>query len=521
MRIALALSLLLAAQPLFAALPMALPAQPAGLDFDGGAVNGASPFMGQDGAFTQIRFRTDDSGASRLPRTPPNLSNAQLQRAVDAMAQAGVPDALVYRVINVMAVADIVAGFPIPSSEWDRRVAAFAANMATTFPAGGSPTAQQYEQGVDRALGQMITRSDDPHTNYLDRDAWARLQEMTRNTGFVGIGAQVAADSAGVKITRPMPRSPASEAVLRVNGAEAARGLQRGDIIISIDGVSAAGMPLEDAVKRLRGLPNSNVRIRVRRGTAEYDATLVRRQVNSPNSFSKMAAPGIGYVHFSAFVDNVDQDVFGKIDALRAQGARKLILDVRGNPGGSLPMVQSIASEFLRDGQEITTTRAQNLVISRATTDGDGRYVDMPVAVLIDGSSASASEILALVLQDHHRATVVGMQSYGKGTFQSVIPTEIPVERFGIVVGRRADGTGAKITGGGWYGPSGRSIQGRHDAQTGRNVPGSGGVVPDVSVPVTDAAEEAVLDGLVDQLFGTGSGAANDAALAAAITALR
>lgn len=519
MRIPFALSLLLAAAPSFSAIPLSLPAT--NLDFDGAAVPTGPSFMGDAGALTPIRFRTDDSGAARLPRTPPHLTNAQLQRTVDALARAQVPDAIVYRVINVMAVADMVAGFPIPTSEWDRRVSAFSTGLAAALPAGGTPTAAQVEAAVDHQLQQMIARSDDPHTNYLDRDAWQRLQEMTRNTGFVGIGAQVAPDPAGVKITRPMPGSPASQASLRQNGVEAARGLQRGDLIIAIDGVTAAGVPLEDAVKRLRGVPNSTVRIRVRRGAAEYDATLTRRQVNSPNSFSKMAAPGIGYVHFSAFVDNVDQDVFAKIDALRGQGARKLILDVRANPGGSLPMVQSIASEFLRDGQEITTTRAQNLVISRATTDGDGRYVDMPVAVLIDTNSASASEILALVLQDHHRATIVGFQSYGKGTFQSVIPTEIPVERFGFVVGRRQDGTGAKITGGGWFGPSGRSIQGRHDAQTGRNVPGTGGVVPDLIVRVSDAEEEAILDGLVDQLFGTGPGAANDPALAAAISALR
>jgi C-terminal peptidase prc len=511
MRISLALSLLLAAAS--ASAQAVLPLNGALPDFDGVSRMGRAP-----GA-TEIKYTTDDSGAAQLPRTPPSLTEAQLQRVVDAMAAQGVPDALAYRVINVMAVADIVAGAPISRAEWDRRVNAFVAAAPTAFPSGS--TAEQYESGVDRLLGQMISRPEDPHTQYLDRASWTRLIEATRNTGFVGIGAHVGADPAGVKITRPLPGGPAASAVLRLNGQPAATGLRRGDVITEIDGVSAAGVPLDQAVARLRGVPNSNVRVKVQRGGAVYDATIPRRLVQTPNSFSRMAAPRVGYVYFSSFVDNVDADVFARIDALRAQGATRLILDVRGNPGGSLPMVQSIASEFLRDGQEITTTRARNIVISRAVTDGDGRYKDMQVAVLIDTHSASASEILAGVLQDHSRATVIGYQSYGKGTFQSVIPTEIPVERFGFVVGRRADGTGAKITGGGWYGPSGRSIQGRHDPATGMNVPGTGGVRPDVVINVSAAEHEAIMDGLTDQVFGSGPAAAHDPALAAAIQRLR
>lgn len=510
MRIPLAVSLLLAAAPAFA--QVAVPLNGAFPDFDGVRRMGRAP-----GA-TEVKFKTDDSGASRLPRTPPSLTDAQLQRVVDALAAQGVPDALVYRVANVMVVADVVAGTPVTRAEWDRRVAAFVAAAPGEIPAGG--TAAQQEAGVDKLLGAMVARADDPHTQYLDRAGWTRLMEATRNTGFVGIGAHIEADPAGVKVSRPLPGSPAATAELKQNGVAAGAGLRRGDVIVEIDGVSAAGMPLDQAVTRLRGVPNSVVSIRVKRGNQLYDASVTRRHVSSPNSFSKMAAPGIGYVYFQSFVDKVDADVFARIDQLKAQGARKLILDVRGNPGGSLPMVQSIASEFLRDGQEITTTRARNIVISRATTDGDGRYADMPVAVLIDTHSASASEILADVLQAHGRATIIGFQSYGKGTFQSVIPTEIPVELFGVVVGRQPDGTGAKVTGGGWYGPTGRSIQGRHDPATGRNVPGSGGVRPDVVVNVSDAEQEAVMTGLLEQLFGSGPAAASDPALSEAVRRL-
>lgn len=510
MRISLAVSLLLAASTAFAQVSVPLPGSLP--DFDGVSRMGRAP-----GA-TEIKYKTDNSGAAQLPRTPPNLTEAQLQRVVDALAAQGVPDALVYRVANVMIVADVVAGAPVSRAEWERRVSAFVAAAPNDIPANG--TAAQQEAGVDKLLGAMVARSDDPHTQYLDRGAWTRLQEATRNTGFVGIGAHVEADPAGVRISRPLPGSPAASAELKQNGATVGTGLRRGDVIVEIDGAPAAGMPLDQAVTRLRGVPNSSVSLRVKRGNQLYDASVTRRHVSSPNSFAKMAAPGIGYVYFAGFVDKVDADVFAKIDRLKSQGARKLILDVRGNPGGSLPMVQSIASEFLRDGQEINTTRARNIVISRATTDGDGRYAGMPVAVLIDTHSASASEILADVLQAHGRATVIGFQSYGKGTFQSVIPTEIPVELFGVVVGRQPDGTGTKVTGGGWYGPSGRSIQGRHDAATGRNVPGSGGVRPDVVINVSDAEQEAIMTGLLEQLFGSGPAAANDPALAEAVTRL-
>lgn len=505
MRIVPCLALLLAAGPAFSQL--AVPAAP---DLD-------AIFMGRGSGLLGIKFKTDDSGAARLPQSPPHLTSAHIRRIADALAARGVAEPIVYRVIKNMVAADVVSGSPISPADWQRRIAAFESGAAA-LPAGATP--EQLEAGVDKLLARMIARAEDPHTQYLDKDGWARLLEMTSNSGFVGIGAHVSADPAGVLITRSLPGSPASEARLNRNGIPSGTGLRRGDIIVSIDGAPLAGHPLEDAIKRLRGLPNSPVTLQVRRAGVDYDTVVRRRRVATPNSFSRMAAPGVGYVHFSAFVDDVDTDVFARIDALRAQGAAALILDVRGNPGGSLPMVQSIASEFLRDGQEITTTRARGIVISRAATDGDGRYADLPVAVLIDTGSASASEILAAVLQDHARASIVGFQSYGKGTFQSVIPTEIPVEVLGVVVGRRPDGTGAKITGGGWYGPSGRSINGRHDPATGRNVPGSGGVRPDVVIHVSDAEQAAIMDGLAEQLFGTGPAAANDPALSAAITLL-
>lgn len=476
--------------------------------------------------FEAVKFKTDDSGRARLPKAPPNLTQAHVARMSKIFsgqtgASDAIPDELAYRIINIMARTDMVSGTPVTAADWDRRIAEFERGYATAFPAGTTPTAEQWEKGADSLLTALVARAEDPHTQYLNRQNWRQLVERQRNAGFVGIGAHVGPDPAGVKIARPLPGSSSTSAQLRQNGKVVSTGLNKDDIIISIDRVNAGGMALDEAVQRLRGVAGTTVELRVRRGNQEYDATLTRKHVDTPNSFSRLAAPGVGYVYFAAFIDKTDLDVFGHIDRLKAQGATKLIIDVRGNPGGSLPMVQSIASEFLRDQQDITTTRTQGIVIERAFVDGDGMYKDMPVAVLIDTGSASASEILAAVLKDHARAKIVGWQSYGKGTFQSVIPTEIPVERLGVIIGRKNDGTGVKVTGGGWFSPSGQSINGQHDPATGRNKPGTGGVVPHVSVSVSDGEQEAVMNGITEQLYKTGPSAAYDPALAAAVTLLQ
>lgn len=485
------------------------------VDFDG--IRRVSPFE-------PIKYRVDDSGRANLPTSPPNLTRAQMERVAAAMmgrtGAAAAPTELIYRVVNIMARTDMSSGAPITRQDWDRRIAAFERGYAADMARGATRSPDDVEKIVDGLIREMVKAPQDPHTQYMSRAELRQFMERQRNTGFVGIGAHVSPDPAGVKIARPLPNSPSTTAVLRQNGRDVAVGLKKDDLITAIDRVPAAGMPLDAAVQRLRGVPGTTVEVRIKRGSQEYTAVITRAHVSTPNSFAKFAAPGVGYIHFAAFLSDTDKEVFAHIDRLKARGARKLILDVRGNPGGSMAAVQSIASEFLRDKQEITTTRTQGIVIERAIVDGDGMYKDIPVAVLIDSGSASASEILAAVLQDYARGKIVGWQSYGKGTYQTVLPTEIPVERLGMVVGNRQDGTAVKITGGGWFTPRGTSIDGRHDAATGRNVPGSGGVVPDVTVNVSNAEQEAVMEGLTEQLYGSGPAAAYDPALGAAVDAL-
>lgn len=459
------------------------------------------------------KYKIEDGPGKTAPRQA-NITQAQadkLSRILQGRegGSAGLPDALAYRVVDVVVKLDVMSGTPITAPEWDLKFAALAAGYSASFPAGNKPTAEQWEKGVDKLLTEMVSRAEDPHTQYFDREGMKRMREMTSNAGFVGIGAHVEASPEGVAVARALPGSPARAA-----------GLRKGDVIILIDQVPAKGMPLEEAVTRMRGTAGTVVNVRIKRGAAEFDAAITRAAVASPVSFAAMAAPGIGYVYFSIFSEQVDEALFAHIDALKAKGAKKLIVDVRGNPGGLLNMAQSIVSEFLKNGQEIDTTRTRGLIQERGVTDGDGRFVAMPLAVLIDGGSASASEILAAALQDHARAKIIGAQSYGKGTFQTVMGTEIPVERLFRAPERCPDGAGMKVTSGGWYAPSGRNINGKHDPKTGRNIPGSGGVVPDVKIEVADAEHAAVMEGISEQLFGAASGAAKDSVLSAAISAL-
>lgn len=464
-------------------------------------------------AFPQhIKYRLEDGPGKSVPPSY-NITREQVQKLSRILQGEeggipGLPEALAYRVVDVVLKLDFISGTRVTPAEWDEKITAFSAGYASAFPAGKTPNAEEWEKGIDNLLTKLVSRAEDPHTMYFDKAGMKRMQEVTSNSGFVGIGAHVEANPEGVGIVRSMPGSPARAA-----------GLRKGDMIIAIDKASAKGMALEEAVTLLRGAAGTTVDVTVRRGDTEFKATITRAAVSTPISFARLAAPEVGYVFFAHFAEKVDEAVFNHIDALKEAGAEKLIIDVRGNPGGLLTMAQTIVSEFLKNGQEINTTRTRGLIMDRGVTDGDGRYAGMPLAVLSDEGSASASEILSAALQDHARAKIVGNRSYGKGTFQTVMPTEIPVTRF-FVRTRQPDGAGMKVTSGGWHAPSGRNIGGTHDPKTGRNVPGSGGVVPDISVSVSPDEAKAVAEGIEEQLFGAAAGAATDTALSAAIMAL-
>ena len=462
-----------------------------------------------------VKYKLESGPAAQPPQAPPNLTDAQLDAVVAFLVPdprnppANLTPALVYRVIDVLAKVDMHYKTPITPADWDARLKAMRDEFVAAHGAPGSKamSAEQWEKAVDGMLSGFVSKLGDPHSAYMDRDAAKRFRESVSGS-FVGIGATVEKAADGIKLSTIFPGS----------GAEKA-GLLADDVVTHINGDPIKDLSVDDAVKRLRGAAGTEVGIKVQRLPKPVQVT--RAAVRQPELFSKMAAPGVGYVYFSGFNDKTDERVFAAIDALRAKGATKLILDVRGNPGGLLTMAQSIASEFLLDKDVINSTKRQGRLAHRAVTDGRGRYRGMKLAVLVNGGSASASEILAASLQEHKAATVVGGVSYGKGSFQLSMPVEIPViVPPGLVVGGRGDGTAVKLTEGGWYTPRDRSVEGVHDPATGMNKPGSGGVTPDEAVTLTEAEEREVMKDLGAQLFGRPSTGAPDAALAKALEVL-
>lgn len=420
---------------------------------------------------------------------------------------AGAPDELRRRVGSIMLTLDQAADERVTTAEWDRRIAEFERGFAQAFPPGSAPSAAQWEHGIDALIGMMIRREGDPHTAYFPRRQWELLHESLADN-FVGVGVLISTAARGLDTVRVIPGSPAAEA-----------GMRKGDLITAVDRVPAAGMPIDEAVDRIRGVPGTPVELRVTRPGSPARMlrfTLARRGVESPNVFSRMIGRRIGYVYLAAFNQRSDRTVFEHIDALRERGATRLVLDVRGNPGGMVAIAQSIASEFLQDGQVINIMRQQGAEIERGVTVGAGRYAEIPLAVLIDTGSASASELLAAALQDHARAWVVGWQSYGKGTFQTAYETRIRSPENGRLV-TRDDGTGLKVTTGGWYTPLGRSINGRFNAPLGPGGPSGGGVSPHLMIPLSQEQAQAVYKGLLDQLYQSGPPAASDPVLEAAV----
>jgi carboxyl-terminal processing protease len=297
-------------------------------------------------------------------------------------------------------------------------------------------------------------------------------------------------------------------ATLHATPAEQA-GITSGDRIVEIDGKSARGLTAEEALKTLRGPAGSKVKVVVERPgvTAPLTFTLMRRDIQvNPVQHSLLLPEGVGYVDLRVFSIDAASGLSRAIDSLRSVGARSLVLDLRGNPGGLLDQGIGVADLFLDAGQSIVSTKGRSADENRAYADRVAqRWGGMPLVVLTDSGSASASEIVAGALQDHDRALVVGTATYGKGSAQRVF--------------RIRDGA-VKLTTALWYTPNGRSINrartSDEDADddgpptadstkrpefktdAGRTVLGGGGIVPDIIVSnrVVSKHEQALQEAL-------------------------
>jgi carboxyl-terminal processing protease len=300
---------------------------------------------------------------------------------------------------------------------------------------------------VKDALKGMLTRLD-PHSDYMDQEQYQQMTAVTRGQ-FGGIGVELTLEARVPEVIAPIEGTPAAEA-----------GIEPGDRIIKIDAQSTTGMDVEEIVKRLRGAPGTKVTLTVSRSDrVPFDLTLNRTIIHVVSVKSDLKGDNIGYTRITTFTESTPAELATAIGRLkdRAHGRLNgLILDLRNDPGGLLDAAVEVAGDFV-DGGVVVTTRGrtgEDDHVYRAPATGD-LVRGTPIVVLINSASASAAEIVAGALQDHHRATVMGTRSFGKGSVQTIIPL---------------GGQGAlRLTTALYYTPSGRSIQGQ-------------GIAPDIIV---------------------------------------
>ena len=312
---------------------------------------------------------------------------------------------------------------------------------------------------LESAMNGMLS-SLDPHSSFLDAKSFKYLNEQTQGK-FGGLGIEVTMENGVVKVVSPIDDTPAFRA-----------GLQPGDYIISLDGTPVIGMTLNEAVDKMRGKPGTKIKLTIRRNSEKpFDVVLKREEIKIQSIKSDIKAEDIAYIRISSFSEDADQTIqkeIAKMQKKTENGIKGVILDVRNNPGGLLDQAVAVSDLFLNEG-EIVSTRARNEEDTLKYTATEGDIVDgLPIVVMINDGSASASEIVAGALQDHKRAVILGEKSFGKGSVQSVIP----FGKYGAI----------RLTTARYYTPSGRSIQAK-------------GIEPDIEVKPAKL-EEINTDGL-------------------------
>ncbi|MBE0613313.1 MAG: S41 family peptidase [Burkholderiales bacterium] len=314
---------------------------------------------------------------------------------------------------------------------------------------------------ISEAINGMLTGLD-PHSAYLDRDAFRELQVGTQGQ-FGGLGIEVGMEDGFVKVVSPIEDTPAYRA-----------GIKSGDLIIRLDDTPVKGMSLNDAVKRMRGKPRTSIKLTVlRKGEPKpMEITLVRDVIKVQSVKSKLVEPGYGYLRVVQFQERSGENMVRHINTLYKGGELKgLVLDLRNDPGGLLNGAVGISAAFLPPQSIVVTTDGRTEDAKRkylASTEdylrgGREDYLKklptaiktVPMVVLVNGGSASASEIVAGALQDHKRALIMGTQTFGKGSVQTIMPL--------------GNNTAIKLTTARYYTPSGRSIQAK-------------GITPDIVV---------------------------------------
>jgi carboxyl-terminal processing protease len=296
------------------------------------------------------------------------------------------------------------------------------------------------EKLIEGALNGML-QSLDPHSGYLNNDGLNSMQEATRGE-YGGLGLEVSSQDGAVRVITPMDDSPGARA-----------GIKAGDLIIAIDGTSILGQPLDQQVRQMRGRAGTSITVTVvREGEDPVDIPVTRAQIVTRPVTWRMEENDVAYVRISTFVNENTADALDKaLDDIQAQhgaGLKGMIIDLRNNGGGLLDQAIEIVDMFTESGEVVSTRGRRADDIQRFFGTPGQRLASVPMVVLINEGSASASEIVAGALQDRRRATIVGMASFGKGSVQTVIP-----------LNQGRDGA-LRLTTARYYTPAGRSIQG-------------------------------------------------------------
>jgi carboxyl-terminal processing protease len=302
------------------------------------------------------------------------------------------------------------------------------------------------KQLIEGAVNGMLT-SLDPHSAYLTPELYKELQVETKGS-FGGLGIEITNKSGMLTVVAPIEDTPAYRA-----------GIKSGDVILKIDGEFTKDMTLVEAVKRMRGKPDTKVKLTIKRDNPQqlFDTSLTREIIKIQSVKSKALEKGYGYLRVTQFQERSDDDLEHAIKSLDKEfgGLQGVVLDLRNNPGGLLTQAVKISDMFLDGGLIVYTDGRLENQKQKYFAHKPGTYSDFPMVVLVNGGSASASEIVAGALQDHKRALVLGTTTFGKGSVQTILPLD--------------ESSALRLTTARYFTPNGRSIQ-------------ATGIVPDITM---------------------------------------
>ena len=295
---------------------------------------------------------------------------------------------------------------------------------------------------IEKAIDGMLSGLD-PHSGYMNQEIWKEMQMDTKGK-FGGLGIEITMEEGFVKVIAPIEDTPAYDA-----------GILAGDFIIQIDDTPVFGLTLNEAVELMRGERGAPIVITIsRENTEPFEVKIIRDYINIRSVKSEIV-DDVGYLRITSFNEQTEKGLIDSIKNIQSNPDNNIIgyvLDVRSNPGGLLTQAVKVTDIFLERGEIVSTRGRDKKDIKRYRAKKADRTNGKPLVVLIDGGSASASEIVAGALQDHRRAIIIGTQSFGKGSVQTIIPFQ---------VSNSDDLTGIRLTTARYYTPSGKSIQGK------------------------------------------------------------